>query len=145
MQQPFSLLDQQTDSQPTLSASGGITRAYGKVMRQTESPRDMEYRVFSQVTATMEAMPSTATPGMRAEIIQRNRTLWDELGWAAVDDGNQLPSDLRSNIAGIAIWVKRESSRVLRENGSLQNLIDINKMIMGGLRPTSMGGSPECH
>lgn len=119
----------------------GIDKAYGHVMRQTETPRDMEYRVFSQITASMEALPGNAMPGERAEIIYRNRELWDQLGWAVTDDSNQLPVDLRANIAGISMWVKRECSRALRQGGELQSLIDINKIIMAGLRPAAAGGS----
>jgi len=132
-----SLMSEELQPRP----SGGISKAYGQVMRQTESPRDMEYRVFSQITAAMEALPPNALSGQRAEIIQRNRTLWDQLGWAVTDDANQLPVALRSNIAGIAMWVKRECSRVLRENAGLEALIEINKIIMAGLRPSGNGGS----
>ena len=47
--------------------------------------------------------------------------------------GNGLPEALRAQVMSVAIWVTRHSSNVLRENASIEPLIDVNRTIMEGL------------
>ena len=46
--------------------------------------------------------------------------------------------DLRARLISLAIWVTGESDRAM-SGASLQPMIDINHMIMRGLRPASGG------
>lgn len=119
-----------------------IGQAYGQVIRATDSPRDLEHRVFAQITASLESAAADPMPGARADAIGRNRQLWDTLTWSVIDDNNGLPQGLRKQIAGLGRWVNRESSRVLRENGTLDQLIEINRIIMRGLAPADAGAAP---
>ena len=42
-----------TNSEPSLGGPVGPALAYGKIIRNTESARSLEYRVFEDVTATL--------------------------------------------------------------------------------------------
>jgi flagellar biosynthesis activator protein FlaF len=119
------------------------SRAYGQVIRQTETPREIEHRVFAQITAGLESVSVTPLPGTRAEAISRNRELWRLLTFAALDDNNALPVRLRANIIGLGRWVERECARTLRDNAPLDGLIETNRIIMRGLAP-AVPGAPPC-
>jgi flagellar biosynthesis activator protein FlaF len=109
--------------------------AYKSIIRRTESPRDIEYRVFAQVTAALhEATAPDSHFTVRIQAAHRNRELWQTLACDLVDDDNALPDDLRAKLISLAIWVTGETSRVIRGGGSLQALIDVNSSIMQGLQ-----------
>lgn len=116
------------------------SKAYGAIIQRTESPRDIEYRVFSQVTAALqEAAAPDAHFTLRVEAVHRNRELWQTLAYDLAGDGNMLPDDLKSKLLSLAIWVTGESSRVTAGTTSPDALINVNKSIMVGLRPANGG------
>lgn len=127
----------------TLSRPTSVGRAYGQVIRQTVSPREMEYRVFVEVTQELEAVSTLkSATGRRADAIARNRQLWQTLAYAVTDDANALPAQLRANIISLSMWVTRECTRTLRDNAPLEDMIETNKIIMRGLMPVS--GQATC-
>jgi flagellar protein FlaF len=109
--------------------------AYKAIIRRTDSPRDIEHRVFAQVTA---ALQEAAAPDVhftkRIQAAHRNRELWQTLACDLADDDNALPDDLRARLISLAIWVTGETSRVIRDGASVQALIDVNSSIMLGLQ-----------
>ena len=66
-----------TNSEPSLGGPVGPALAYGKIIRNTESAREIEYRVFEDVTA---ALADAGLPGVpftdRIAAVHRNRELW---------------------------------------------------------------------
>ena len=108
--------------------------AYDRVIRGTETPRDTEYRVFTQLTAALEAADQPDIPlGRRSEVIQRNREFWLALGLDLAHPDNSLPDTLRAGLINLAIWVQGESSRAVRTGTKLRDLIDVNRSVMAGL------------
>ncbi len=129
---------QNTMTELSFALSNGAANAYGAIIRQTESARDIEYRVFERVTAALEAaLPAETHFTRRIVAVHDNRALWQTLACDLADDDNGLPPELRANLIGLAIWVTRESDRVIIQSASLRDLIDINHTIMQGLRPAS--------
>lgn len=113
---------------------GGVALAYGSVIRRTESPRSIEHRVFSEITAALlAAEESEMNFSDRIKAAHRNRELWQTLAYDLADAGNALPEGLRAQLLSIAIWVSRETERVIKENSALENLIEVNRSIMSGL------------
>ncbi len=112
-------------------------RAYHQATVRTENPRDMEYRLFAQVTlALMEA--AKADPhdiAARIDALDWNRRVWSVLGEDCAQPGNALPAPLRASIISLSIWVGRQTSKVIRRQDSVETLIEINRMIMQGLKP----------
>jgi flagellar biosynthesis activator protein FlaF len=114
-------------------------QAYQKTQRQSETPRDTEYRLFGQVThALIEADKASRSDFLRlTDALDWNRRLWSTLATDCASEGNQLPRNVRAQIISLSIWVSRFSSEVVRSRGSLEPLIEVNRAIMQGLAPRS--------
>jgi flagellar protein FlaF len=112
-------------------------QAYQQAAARAESPRDIEYRLFGQVTrALMTASATTAEEiGARMDALDWNRRLWSVLAADCASNGNQLPAPLRANIISLSLWVNRHTSAIMRNEAEFGPLIDVNKMMMQGLEP----------
>jgi flagellar protein FlaF len=112
-------------------------KAYQRAATQAESPRNLEYRAFGQVTAGLVRVKEENAPaGALAEAIDANQRLWNVLSADCSVPENQLPMALRGQIISLAMWVARYSSDVLRNGADLEPLIDINRTMMEGLSAT---------
>lgn len=109
-------------------------KAYQRAATQADTPRDLEYRAFGQVTAGLVKVREEKAPlAAVAEAIDANRRLWNLLSADCAMPGNQLPLALRGQIISLALWVARYSGEVLRDGADLEPLIDINRAMMEGL------------
>ncbi|MBW8816489.1 MAG: flagellar biosynthesis regulator FlaF [Caulobacterales bacterium] len=110
-------------------------QAYQQAATRAENPRDMEYRLFAQVTrALMDAAQLDKTEiGKRVDALDWNRRLWSTLGTDCGRPDNQLPAALRASIISLSIWVAKHTSLVIRNQEEIEPLIEINRMIMQGL------------
>ena len=110
-------------------------QAYQQAATRAESPRDMEYRLFAQVTkALMDAAALDKSEiSKRADALDWNRRLWSTLGADCADPDNQLPAPLRASFISLSIWVNKHTSLVIRNKEEIEPLIDVNRMIMQGL------------
>lgn len=112
-----------------------MLQAYEQARSRAESPRDMEYRLFGQVTrALMEAvqLPDWEI-GKRMEALDWNRQLWTTLATECAQPENALPPAVRASIISLSIWVGKHTSAVIRKEETIEPLIEINRMIMQGL------------
>ncbi|WP_041762530.1 flagellar biosynthesis regulator FlaF [Brevundimonas subvibrioides] len=114
-----------------------MLKAYAQASTRTETPREMEYRLFGQVTrALMHA--ATVDPSdvkTRIDALDWNRRLWSVLATDCSDPSNQLNTPLRAQIISISLFVGRHSSAIMRGEEDFEALIDINRSIMQGLAP----------
>jgi flagellar protein FlaF len=110
-------------------------QAYQQAATRAENPRDLEYRLFAQVTrALMDAAALDKHEiGQRADALDWNRRLWATLGADCSDPGNQLPKPLRASFISLAIFVDKHTSLAIRNKEEIEPLIEINRMIMQGL------------
>ncbi|RAK68527.1 flagellar biosynthesis regulator FlaF [Phenylobacterium kunshanense] len=110
-------------------------QAYQQAATRAESPRDLEYRLFAQVTrALMEAQKLDANDiGGRADALDWNRRVWSTLASECGKPENGLPPPLRASIISLSIWVGKHTSLVIRKQEEIEPLIEINRMIMQGL------------
>jgi flagellar protein FlaF len=110
-------------------------QAYKTATTRAETPREMEYRLFGQVTrALMHA--STVDPSdiaTRIDALDWNRRLWSTLATDCASPDNTMDKALRAQIISISLFVGRHSSAVMRGEDDFEALIDINKMVMQGL------------
>ena len=113
--------------------------AYQQAATRAESPRDMEYRLFAQVTRALIAAAALDPTdiGGRIDALDWNRRLWSALGADCADPNNQLPAALRASFISLSIWVSKHTSAVIRRQEDIEALIDVNKMIMQGLAANS--------
>lgn len=118
-------------------------QAYERAQNTTQSPRQVEYRLFGQVTgALIEARDGGSRDKRFFEALDWNRRMWSTLSSDCGAKGNGLPDTLRARIVSLSIFVTKYSSRVALGKADIQDLIEINKTIMEGLamQPTAPGG-----
>ncbi len=109
-------------------------QAYQKAQTSTETPSEVEYRLFAQVTnALIEVKNQPVTNPKTIAALDWNRRMWSVFSSDCGTKGNSLPDQLRAGIVSLSIWVSKHSSQVMRGAESVDSLIDINKTIMEGL------------
>ncbi|HVH02404.1 MAG TPA: flagellar biosynthesis regulator FlaF [Amaricoccus sp.] len=114
--------------------------AYASASSPIRTGRDTEYAIFARVTGALGAVDEAdrrAFPQL-ARAVADNQRLWGVLAEDLMNDDNQLPVPLRASLISLAEFVRRHSMAVLGGRASIAPLIDINTMIMKGLR-----GQPE--
>jgi flagellar protein FlaF len=116
-------------------------RAYQQTAARAETPREAEYRLFGQVTLMEAAKLDQADLSGRMEALDWNRRLWSALAIDCAAPENTLPAPLRASIISLSIWVGKYTSKVIRGEDDIQDLIDINRMVMQGL--SGQGGAAE--
>jgi flagellar protein FlaF len=111
-------------------------QAYQQASARAESPRELEYRLFGQVTrALIDAAAADPTDlGVRIDALDWNRRLWSTLATDCASPDNQLPTALRAQIISLSLWVNRHSSQVMRRTEGFEPLIELNRNIMQGLQ-----------
>ena len=114
-------------------------QAYQRAAQRAESPRELEYRLFGDVTrALMEAAKTPQTDiATRMAALDWNRRLWTTLSADCANPNNRLPPATRAQIISLAIWVARYTSAVARREGSFDLLVEVNRSVMQGLASRS--------
>ncbi|MFN4040931.1 MAG: flagellar biosynthesis regulator FlaF [Brevundimonas sp.] len=114
-------------------------QAYKAASARAESPREMEYRLFGQVTrALVEASQADQKDfKTRIDALDWNRRLWTTLASDCSDSANAMPQAMRANFISLSLFVSRHSSAVMAGDEDFEPLIDINRMIMQGLAPAA--------
>ena len=110
-------------------------QAYKTAATRAENPREMEYRLFGQVTrALMHASTvDKIDVATRIDALDWNRRLWSTLATDCANPDNGMDKALRARIISISLFVSKHSSAVMRGEDDFEALIDINKMVMQGL------------
>jgi flagellar protein FlaF len=110
-------------------------QAYQRTAAQADTPRDLEYRAFGQVTASLVRCHESGEtdPARLAAALESNRRLWNVLSSDCSMPENSLPMSLRASIISLAIWVAKYSSQVVREKADIGPLIEVNRSLMEGL------------
>ncbi|WP_262691435.1 flagellar biosynthesis regulator FlaF [Kordiimonas aestuarii] len=109
-------------------------QAYQKAQQSSESPSQVEYRLFAQVTnALIEARDKNMRGADLVKALDWNRRMWSVLSSDCGTEGNSLPQNLRAGIISLSIWVSKHSSAVVRGAEKIDDLISINRTIMEGL------------
>ncbi len=117
---------------------------YGVATRALGTDRDVEYRVFGQVTGRLaRALEDGTGIAALAEAIHENNRLWTALAVDLAGPDNALSDPLKAQLLGLAIFARKEGDRVLAGGGDLRMLIEINTTIMAGLRATPARAEPE--
>ena len=112
-------------------------QAYQQVSARGESPRELEYRLFGQVTrALIEAAEADPLDlKTRMDALDWNRRLWSTLATDCADPANVMPVALRAQIISLSLWVNKHTSAVMRRTEEFEPLIYLNRIIMQGLAP----------
>jgi flagellar protein FlaF len=109
--------------------------AYATLDPTLISAKRAEARVFSDATRRLKAAydEDGATMARRAAALTDNLRLWRTIALCAADEGNAMSDDLRAGLFSLAAFVERQTSLLLRDEGSAETLIDINARMITGL------------
>ena len=110
-------------------------RAYQKAQQRVETPREIEYRLFGQVTRALMDIQDLPRHEIarRMDALDWNRRVWSFMAADCANPDNALPENLRASIISLSLWVSRYSSEVMQKGEDVEPLIDINRTIMQGL------------
>lgn len=109
--------------------------AYKAAATRAENPRELEYRLFGEVTRSLmhAATVDKSDITTRIEALDWNRRLWSALATDCSDPDNALNMGMRAQIISISLFVSKHSSAIMRGEEDFEPLIDINRSIMQGL------------
>ena len=122
--------------------------AYRKTIASTESPRQIERRLLSEVTSQLlghiaydtlqdpESKLRAQADGLR-EVLWKNSQIWQALRYDLMEPENALQPQLRAGLISLALWVEKHTASVLEGKQKLGPLIDINRSIIRGLNGDS--------
>ncbi|MDA9975338.1 flagellar biosynthesis regulator FlaF [Alphaproteobacteria bacterium] len=110
--------------------------AYAKTQASTGSDRETEYRLLGAVTgALVRARDTETTLQEKVKAVLWNDKVWNAFMCDLGSAENNLPKALKGALMSLAIWVAKETQRILDNEVDLNGLININRQIMEGLRP----------
>ena len=108
--------------------------AYAKVQPTKEGYRELEYRVLGAVTgALIKANQEDSELSDKFNAVLWNEKVWHAFRCDLSSPENELPEELKTSLISLAIWVGKETNRVLDHLAGLDGLISINRQIMAGL------------
>src|SRR5579863_3108474 len=110
-------------------------RAYQQAAQRAETPRDVEYRLFGEVTRALMDVKSKPRSDLQAwmKALHWNRRLWAALADDCAQPGNALPEPTRPQIISLSLFVHRHTSQLMRSEADIDTLIELNKLMMQGL------------
>ena len=116
--------------------------AYKQTIAEIEHPRDIERRVFSQVTRDLEKIiMDGANPisDWEQNALARNQKLWGALLFDVMEKENPLPDALKAGIISLAMFVDSHTTEVIAGRKSADALVSVNRSLMRGLAGTPAG------
>lgn len=125
--------------------------AYRQTIRESESPRQIERRILSQVTGRLDARAlqydraesraerfALLGDGLREDIAE-NQKIWNALRLDLSDPGNALPAPLRAQLISISTWIERQSTSIIGGAAGVSSLVAVNRAIVDGLAGKAPG------
>lgn len=124
-----------------MSNALAAARAYSTNRPHTKSYRDQEYDVFLDVTRDLKRLKAETAPSFPklVDALNRNERLWTEIGVQVADNANELPKELRASLFYMAEFVSHQTGRLLKNEGDLESLIDVNIAVLRGLKGNLKG------
>ena len=112
-------------------------KAYQNAAQRAESPRELEYRLFADVTRSLidASKKDLSEVGARMEALDWNRRLWEVLAGDCAAPQNGLDDATRAQVISLALFVQRHTPKVFAGGEGFEPLVEINRTIMQGLAP----------
>ena len=119
--------------------------AYKRTIRESESPRQIERRVFLRITHALAQASATydkaANREERADILAKdlrhplaeNQKLWSTIKHDLMLPDNGIPPQLKAGLISLALFVERQTATIVGGNGTVGVLVQINESIIAGL------------
>ncbi|MEL7203011.1 MAG: flagellar biosynthesis regulator FlaF [Pseudomonadota bacterium] len=103
----------------------------------TKSPRDVEYEAFAKISHRLRSAAQRRTadfPSYVSALYENNR-LWTTLAADLSVPENGLPKELKARLFWLAEFTNTETQKLLKNEGDVSVLIEINAAVLQGLRP----------
>ncbi|MEI4472718.1 flagellar biosynthesis regulator FlaF [Frigidibacter sp. MR17.24] len=117
-----------------MNATRMAKTAYSAPSEPVRTARGIEYEIFARVTGQLQRARSNGVFVDMIAALHENRRLWQVLASDLALPDNGLPDDLRARLLYLAEFTRQHSRKVSSGEAEAQVLIDINTMIMRGLR-----------
>ncbi len=127
--------------------------AYKRTISETESPRQIERRVLTGVTAELDRRAKEfdsaerrieklqiLADGLRHEV-WRNEQIWMTFKADLMSQRNGFDPELRSSMLSLAVWVEHHTQGVLAGAKKIQPLVEVNQSIIKGLEGSTFGST----
>jgi flagellar protein FlaF len=100
------------------------------------SQRDREYAALSKVTYMLQAYRKSRSESINDFLLALNQNLklWTIFASDVGREENELPNRIKSLIFYLFEFTQLETHKIMRGEGDVDALIDINKSVMKGLR-----------
>jgi len=111
---------------------------YENSTKSTADMRGVEYQIFARITQQLASYNKSAHdyhPKM-TQALHNNLRLWTILAADVANDNNKLPTELRSSLFYLAEFTRQHTAKVYAGEADTKVLVDINTMVMRGLRNT---------
>jgi len=111
--------------------------AYGKVAKETASPRELEASLLLKAAARLQAIRDAwdQRSGELADALLYNRKLWSIFLTSVTRPDHPLPDLVRQNVANLGLFVMNQTISLTAEpqRDKLLPLININRELAAGL------------
>lgn len=111
--------------------------AYGKVAKETSSPRELEANLLLKAAARLQAVRDgwDEKSGELDDALLYNRKLWSVFLASVMREDNPLPAMIRQNVANLGMFVMNQTIALTVEpkREKLGTLININRELAAGL------------
>lgn len=109
---------------------------YGRNAALMKSPRDAEYEVIARVSHRLRSAAMNRDRDYPAYVmaLHENARLWTTLATEIAQKENGLPRDLRARLFWLAEFTSSETRKLLRNEGDVGILIEVNAAVLQGLR-----------
>jgi flagellar protein FlaF len=112
-------------------------QAYGKVAKQTASPRELEASLLLRSASRLQAVRDEwdRKQGELDGALVFNRKLWSIFLTSVTREDHPLPREIRQNIANLGVFVMAHTVSLAedRRPERLGSLISINRQLAAGL------------
>ena len=109
---------------------------YGRNAVPIKSHRAAEYEAIARISHRLRAaaaQKNTDFPEYIAALYENSR-LWSTLAIDVAHPDNGLPNDLRARLFWLAEFTDNETRRLMRNEGDVAVLIEVNAAVLQGLR-----------
>lgn len=125
--------------------------AYKRTIRESESPRQIERRVFVRVTGELDkhshAFDTATTLAERGDMLAgglrehlaENLKLWTTIKFDLSQPENGLPPQLKAGLISLALFIERQTAQVIGGNPGMGVLVQINQNLISGLAGSTPG------
>jgi len=119
--------------------------AYTTVQKNIETPRGLEYQVFSRITGRLTAAARKGNAGFPDLVatMHENRMLWDAIALDVAHVDNGYPDDLKGRLFYLSEFTRHQTNLILNGEADVQVLIDINTSIIKGLKGEPVQKEPS--